>query len=261
MIRFDGTLRRAAAVRHRRRPRRHLIIAVALATLLAGCDDATYKTKNGGDITQDLLIHISFTMHVQTSETTHYPSGGHVTQAAEATWTVDYVGRFFRGTPHTAVDESWDLTDVSGTVSWEGSGPNGLLTCSGSLSPQPHLSESDVSPLLTVDPPSGPLESEPFDVKAYVLTKAQVQSSDTNPSDAQCNTEVGIGFLSNGPQPGSVAPGVEAGWQALITPTTRWFDENANPPSDSFSWSGDQPSEGNTTATLQVSGNWRFSQS
>lgn len=259
MSRFDVMLRQAAGVRHRRQARRWLIITVAVATLLAGCGEATYKTKNGGDITQDLLIHIAFTMHVQTSERTDYPSGGHVTQSADATWTVDYVGRFFRGTPHTAVDESWDLKDVSGTVSWEGTGPDGLLTCSGTLSEQPHLTESDVSQLMTVDPPSGPLESEPFDVKAYVLTKAQVQSSDTNPSDAQCNTEIAIGFLSNGPQQGSVAPGIQAGWQALIMPTTRWFDENANPPSDTFSWSGSQPSAGNTTSTLQVSGDWRFS--
>lgn len=259
MIPFDIMFRRAA-VRHRRTARRGLIVAVAAATLLAGCSDATYKTKNGNPI-QDLLIHITLTMHVQTSDTTTYANGGHVTQAADATWTVSYIGQFFRGTPHVAVDQTWDLKDVSGTVSWNGTGPNGPLSCSGTLSPQPDLTESDVSQLLTVDPPSGPLESEPFKVTGSVLTKTQAQSSDTNPADAQCNTEIGIGYLSNGPQPGSVAPGIEAGWNAFITPTTRWYDENANPPSDTFSWSGSQPSTPNTTDMLQVSGDWRFSQS
>lgn len=258
MSSFDIISRRAAAVRHRRKARRGLIMAVALTILLAGCDNATYKTKSG-DLTQDLLIHITLTSHVETSETTTYPSGGHVTQSANATWTVSYVGRFFRGTPHVAVDQTWDLEDVTGTVSWDGSGPNGPLSCTGTLSRRPDLTESDVSQLMTVEPPSGPLESEPFKVAGYVLTKAQVQSSDTNPADAQCNTEVAIGFLSNGPQSGSVAPGIEAGWEALITPTARWFDENANPASDTFSWSGPQPSAGNTTSTLQVSGDWRFS--
>lgn len=148
---------------------------------------------------------------------------------------------------------------MTGSVSWDGSGPNGPLGCSGTVSRQPHLTEGDVSQLMTVDPPSGPVESEPFSVKAYVLTKTQVQSSDTNPADAQCNTEIAIGFLSNGPQQGSVAPGIEAGWEGLITPSARWFDEKANPASDTFSWSGPQPSEGNTTSMLQVSGDWRFS--
>lgn len=234
------------------------VCGVALAALLAGCgcDGASYSLH---DSTKTLLVKATLTAHVETSYTTTYQNGGHVSPSASAAWTVAVIGEFTRGVPPQVIDESWHLEDLTGQVSWNGTGPNGPLTCTGELSPQPDLSEGDVSRLLSVDPPNGPVTSEPFTVIGYVPTAKQARSSDTDPAHAQCNTEIAVGFLNNGPQQGSVDATTQTGWQNLIQPKARYFDGTPNPPSYTFSWSGSQPSTPNTSTTLQVSGNWKFS--
>lgn len=248
-------LRRSVDGRLGHGSRQRLLTSLAVATLLAGCSGGTYSTA---DTTKSLMVKATLTGHVETSAKTMYKTGS-VTQSASASWTVTYIGTFTRVSPHVALEQSWHLDDLTGQVSWSGTGPDGPLTCTGDLSPQPDLSDSALQSLVTVEPPSGPLESEPFMVQGGIPSKAQAQSSDTDPAHAQCNTEVAVGFLGNGPQPGSVADSIEMGWQNLVAPKVSYFNGNPNPPSYTFTWSGSQPSTPDTSATLQVSGNWQFS--
>lgn len=183
-------------------------------------------------------VSATITGQISTDGRTVYPSGGIVDQAASLNWTITYKAnetensttqRYGVANPH------WTIVRMLGSVTWHGS-PN--LSCSGTLSAVDGAGGRDLSDFLTVSPgPSNvPRDQEKFLVKAAVPSKAIVASSDTNPADAQCNSEVAADFLQNGPTQGDQS----FAWSKILQPEEAFGVKGGSVPL-SFNYSAPVP--------------------
>ena len=180
----------------------------------------------------------TITGQISTDGHTVYPSGGIVDQTASLQWSIKYTSTLFdnRATHRYGTSNPrWTIVRMIGSVSWHGS-PN--LSCSGTLTAVDGASNRDLSDFLTVSPgPSSlPLAQEKYLVKAGVPDKSILVSSDTNPQDAQCNTEVAVDFLQNGPTQGEAS----FNWNKIVRPEEAFGATGGTIPL-SFDYSGPVP--------------------
>lgn len=257
---------------------RPLLVASTAAALLsaAGCGGSSPASVSTGG-TQPQATHaasgknvtVLLTGHIATSQKSVYKNGGTVQQAQNLDWTVQVSGSLADVTNGTAVPQ---VTMISGHVAWSGTGG---APCQGDLVKNPQQSQGDLQGLLTVEAPGNPNPAmnsgsgvgppntqgmSDYLVEATVPTKAFV-STDTNPSDSQCNTPVIGGLLLTGPP--QSAPQYKE-WQHALAPFAT-FDSSGNSKDYSFntSWAGQVPSGENAagttvTGTAQASENFSW---
>ena len=128
-------------------------------------------------------VEATLTAHISTSYETTVPNGGKVGQSASLDWSVTWKGHFAFGGGAVPDNVSLKINSMNGTVSWHGTGPDGELSCSGTLSQMPALTQSELAPLVSAQMSVSPGR---FDLLASVPTAKQVESSDAKPADAQC---------------------------------------------------------------------------
>lgn len=213
---------------------RKLVIAAVMTSMLlltAACGDVIPKSGAHDNRTKSStkdLVTATVTGHIYTDGNTVYPNGGTVDQTADLSWTIVYRaqsdGFSSMGNP------TWKMTQATGTVTWHGS-PN--LSCSGTLSADPALQTGDLSAFLDVSP-----GVDNFTVQAAVPTKKIIDSSDTNPTDAQCNTGIAVDFLGDGPVQGQSN---YAAWSRILAPQATFKVGQSGSLPLSFDWSGDVP--------------------
>jgi hypothetical protein len=157
---------------------------------------------------------------------------GFIDQTASLSWTIKYATVVLSNGLAAPSEEAghWSVTRMQGEVSWGGS-PN--LSCSGTLSADTGFAQMsdflDVTSLVSM--------KGHFQVEATVPTDKIVESSDTNPSHAQCNTDIAVGFLTNGPDPSQPQ---YAAWSRIVHPVAD-FGPNGGSLPLSFAWSGPVP--------------------
>jgi hypothetical protein len=244
----------------RSRGSRSVVLLLIGALVLPACGGSKPNRTVNAHAKGVLDAAVTLTAHISTSYETTYPNGGKVGQSASLDWSLTWNGELpFTGGNVPFANAVWKVNKMTGTVSWHGTGPNGPLSCSGTLTETPGISQDQLRPLLDAQSSFSPGH---YDLVGAVPTASQLVSSDTNPADTQCNTSIAVDYLQNGPAQGSVSAAIMNGWKTLIAPrTTAALSKPGkfDPPSFSFHWSGPQPPVNGATTTLTDDGSWTFS--
>jgi hypothetical protein len=201
---------------------------------LTACSGSSLPTPSStGKVPLSTKITATIDGHIFTDGRTVYPNGGTVEQTASLIWTITYTARLtFHQTTHQlgVTDSEWKIVRMDGTVNWQGS-PN--LECSGNLSANPRALSMNLLPYIGVTPAS--LDS--FVVDGAVPDDHIVVSSNTTPADVQCNTDIAVDYVQNGP---AQSESTYADWNKLVHPHVT-FDAKGGSVPFSFNHSGPVP--------------------